>query len=248
MQTVKVKPLVRAEDCRYKYAITRVINPAGERYMLTMNTSYGCESLPGRVHGNVHVMINRGLGNDINLHWMPYEGAINSYGVAIENPYVVDDDASLYSGWIVTLGKGVTATANGVKCDEGDKLAVYGGAAISTLKSEGTAIIAAPANNGVLVKNASTISNTDPINSAMTLVAASKVTAGDNVTIKFLGDATAEQTITKADSDVYVVVETELTATTDNNKEIVVSGADKIPGTGSVSFVVGDKDITVTAP
>ena len=45
------------------------------RYMLTMNTSYGCESLPGRVHGNVHVMINRGLGNDINLHWMPYEGA-----------------------------------------------------------------------------------------------------------------------------------------------------------------------------
>ena len=45
------------------------------RYMLTMNTSYGSESLPGRAHGNVHVMINRGLGNDINLHWMPYEGA-----------------------------------------------------------------------------------------------------------------------------------------------------------------------------
>ena len=38
MQTVKVKPLVRAEDCRYKYAITRVINPAGERYMLTMKS------------------------------------------------------------------------------------------------------------------------------------------------------------------------------------------------------------------
>ena len=38
MQTVKVKPLVRTEDCRYKYAITRVINPAGERYMLTMTS------------------------------------------------------------------------------------------------------------------------------------------------------------------------------------------------------------------
>lgn len=38
MQTIKVKPLVRAEDCRYKYAITRVINPAGERYMLTMKS------------------------------------------------------------------------------------------------------------------------------------------------------------------------------------------------------------------
>ena len=41
MQTVKVKPLVRAEDCRYKYAITRVINPAGERYMLTMTSING---------------------------------------------------------------------------------------------------------------------------------------------------------------------------------------------------------------
>ena len=45
------------------------------RYMLTMNTTYGSESRPGRIHGNIHVMINRGLGNDINLHWMPYEGA-----------------------------------------------------------------------------------------------------------------------------------------------------------------------------
>ena len=47
MQTVKVKSLVRAEDCRYKYAITRVINPAGERYMLTMTSLDGKLKLCG---------------------------------------------------------------------------------------------------------------------------------------------------------------------------------------------------------
>lgn len=45
------------------------------RYILTMGTVYDSETRPGRVHGNLHLMINRGLGNDINLHWMPYEGA-----------------------------------------------------------------------------------------------------------------------------------------------------------------------------
>ena len=149
----------------------------------------------------------------------------------------------------MTLDKGVTAKVNGVPYGEGTKLAVYGSAKIDSLKSEGTTIIEAPANNNVLVKGGTTVTSSTSINGTMTLIAASKVTAGDaNVTIKFLGSGTAEQTIISTDSNVYVVVGTELSATTSNNKEIVVSGATKVPGVGSVSFVVGNSDIIVTAP
>lgn len=66
------------------------------RYMMTLATAYGSETRPGRVHGNLHVMINRGLGNDINLHWMPYEGAeISQYtilaGTQPDNLQVIDN-------------------------------------------------------------------------------------------------------------------------------------------------------------
>lgn len=45
------------------------------RYMLVMPTTYGAESQPSAIHGSIHLMVNRGMGNDINLHWTPYEGA-----------------------------------------------------------------------------------------------------------------------------------------------------------------------------
>ncbi len=52
------------------------------RYLLTLPTRYGVESVPSEVHATVHVMANRGMGNDINLRWTPYEGAaISQYVV-----------------------------------------------------------------------------------------------------------------------------------------------------------------------
>ncbi len=52
------------------------------RYVITLPTTYGIESVPSAVHGNIHLMVNRGLGNDINLHWTPYTGAdIEQYTV-----------------------------------------------------------------------------------------------------------------------------------------------------------------------
>lgn len=45
------------------------------RYMISLPTAYGTESTPSAVHGSIHLMVNRGMGNDINLHWTPYEGA-----------------------------------------------------------------------------------------------------------------------------------------------------------------------------
>lgn len=52
------------------------------RYMITLPTTYGMESLPSDIHGSIHLMVNRGLGNDINLHWTPYEGArISQYTI-----------------------------------------------------------------------------------------------------------------------------------------------------------------------
>ena len=65
------------------------------RYMITLPTVYGVESDPSRVHASVHLMVNKGMGNDINLHWTPYEGAdISQYvifaGATPDNMQVVE--------------------------------------------------------------------------------------------------------------------------------------------------------------
>jgi hypothetical protein len=65
------------------------------RYYITLQTTYDVESLPSVIHGNIHLMVNRGQGNDINLHWTPYEGAkIAQYtilaGTSIENLQEID--------------------------------------------------------------------------------------------------------------------------------------------------------------
>lgn len=64
-------------------------------YMITLPTVYGVESAPSRVHSSVHLMVDKGMGNDINLHWTPYEGAdIAQYvifaGATPENMQVVE--------------------------------------------------------------------------------------------------------------------------------------------------------------
>lgn len=52
------------------------------RYMIALPTTYGTESAPSDIHGSIHLMVNRGMGNDINLHWTPYEGArISQYTI-----------------------------------------------------------------------------------------------------------------------------------------------------------------------
>lgn len=65
------------------------------RYMITLPTVYGVESAPSRVHASVHLMVNKGMGNDINLHWTPYEGVdISQYvifaGATPDNMQVVE--------------------------------------------------------------------------------------------------------------------------------------------------------------
>lgn len=65
------------------------------RYQMTLSTKAGVESHPSRVHATMHVMANRGLGSDINLHWTPYEGtSIAQYvvyaGTSPENMQLVE--------------------------------------------------------------------------------------------------------------------------------------------------------------
>ena len=45
------------------------------RYLITLPTVYGVESVPSKAHATVHVMANRGMDHDINLRWTQYEGA-----------------------------------------------------------------------------------------------------------------------------------------------------------------------------
>lgn len=50
-------------------------NVKSDRYKITLGTIYGTESNPSIVHGTIHLMVNSSVGNNINLHWIPYEGA-----------------------------------------------------------------------------------------------------------------------------------------------------------------------------
>lgn len=52
------------------------------RYCISLCTSYGAESRMSEVHSSLHLMINKGLGNTLNLMWNPYEGGtVESYYV-----------------------------------------------------------------------------------------------------------------------------------------------------------------------
>ncbi len=45
------------------------------RYMIALVTDNGAESRLSDVHGSIHMMINQGMGYNVNLHWTPYVGA-----------------------------------------------------------------------------------------------------------------------------------------------------------------------------
>lgn len=52
------------------------------RYRIALGTTFGSTSELSEIHSSVHIMINKGLGNDINLIWGKYEGAmIESYTI-----------------------------------------------------------------------------------------------------------------------------------------------------------------------
>lgn len=48
------------------------------RYRIALMTTYGGFSTMSEVHGSVHVMLNRGMGGNINIMWSQYEGGIVS--------------------------------------------------------------------------------------------------------------------------------------------------------------------------
>lgn len=66
------------------------------RYMITLPTTYGSESMPSNEHSTVLLLANQGLGNDINLHWNSYEGSqVATYtiyaGSSRDNLQVIDE-------------------------------------------------------------------------------------------------------------------------------------------------------------
>lgn len=52
------------------------------RYRITLNTKYGIEGSPSKIHKSLHLTLNKGIGNAINLIWNAYEGrTIESYRI-----------------------------------------------------------------------------------------------------------------------------------------------------------------------
>ncbi len=65
-------------------------------YLITLETTDGKYGNLSDTHTSIHMMINRGMGNDVNLHWTPYVGAdILSYtilsGTSPDNLTVLTD-------------------------------------------------------------------------------------------------------------------------------------------------------------
>lgn len=59
-------------------------NPSvsSDRYCIKLGTTFGVESPASRVHSGTHLMLNKGVGDAVNLIWNAYEGGIvNSYRV-----------------------------------------------------------------------------------------------------------------------------------------------------------------------
>ncbi len=46
------------------------------RYRIALDTEYNAESNPSRIHSSTHLMLNKGMGNAVNLVWNQYEGGI----------------------------------------------------------------------------------------------------------------------------------------------------------------------------
>lgn len=60
------------------YFVDMQSNPSvrKNRYVIALGTTYGGETERSAVHGSTHLMINKGLGNSLNLMWNPYEGGV----------------------------------------------------------------------------------------------------------------------------------------------------------------------------
>lgn len=67
----------RLDTTEHQY-IDFASNPSvvSNRYMIKLGTSFGVESQPSKVHSGVHLMLNKGMGDAINLIWNQYEGGI----------------------------------------------------------------------------------------------------------------------------------------------------------------------------
>ena len=75
--------VARLDTTEHQY-IDFASNPSvvSNRYMLKLGTSFDVESQPSKVHSGVHLMLNKGMGNAINLIWNQYEGGvIKSYRI-----------------------------------------------------------------------------------------------------------------------------------------------------------------------
>lgn len=85
------------------------------RYRITLGTTYGGESNPSDVHSNVHVMLNKGLNNAVNIMWSEYEGALI-------DQYIIWRGTSLDNMQILTTVSGSETSFTDFTAPEGENL------------------------------------------------------------------------------------------------------------------------------
>ena len=85
------------------------------RYRITLGTTYGGESNPSDVHSNVHVMLNKGLNNAVNIMWSEYEGALI-------DQYIIWRGTSLDNMQVLTTASGSETSFTDFTAPEGENL------------------------------------------------------------------------------------------------------------------------------
>ena len=166
-------------------------------------------------------------------------------------PFTVENENRTFNpGYVVTLGKGLSATIDGETYGAGDSFAINGSQTLNGIVTldagVGTTIIKAPANGGVFTTNPSdvwTLSSTQ-VNASVSLVAATKVTASGSATVTMDSGVPGSTPVSVAvNGDAYVL----------NGTILVANGATSVTGAGDVTltngtgaFTVGKDNITVS--
>ena len=163
---------------------------------------------------------------------------------------VENEDRSFNTGYVVTLGNGLSATIDGETYGAGDSFAVNGGLKLNgivTLDTKvGGHVIKTPANGVFAASTDEWVLASTEVNASVSLVAATKVTTTGSATVDVgTGVPGKYEPVLSANETVYVLNGKTLVAENASSVTSVDGSMNITPPLGVTEFTVGNSDITV---
>ena len=163
---------------------------------------------------------------------------------------VENEDRSFNTGYVVTLGNGLSATIDGETYGAGDSFAVNGGLKLNgivTLDTKvGGHVIKTPANGVFAASTDEWVLASTEVNASVSLVAATKVTTTGSATVDVgTGVPGKYEPVLSTNGTVYVLNGKTLVAENASSVTSVDGSMNITPPLGVTEFTVGNSDITV---